>query len=574
MDVNKNHNGLIQRNGLLRLWAPIVLVAASSWLFIQAPTMPAAAEETSTVEKAVTFYVQPQYQLDRDGSWADVPGVGPIAMRGVPGRSFEAPVIRDYVLTGDAIPTVPNSGGDQSHPMKLRYRRQSTGLYTATVNINYVDSQKGYTISSDTKTLHYADHVTLIPKEIVGYRLQDAEVPNQYFAKNQDKSVSFVFKELRDPTYTVKFYYLPIEKPAVQSIAKNESAKAVTVSEKPTVVKQEVSEPKRPVISKTPVVTKAPKKPTTNQARLIDNTSKSMVMVPKMPVNKPQPNLVTPKPVEIKTDQLKPTQPVNQVKVPAQKVAKTSVTAQKETPLERPSQVLPKMPTPSQKSETKETPVVAVKRAMTAVKVPIVQPTTSQPTAELTDSQIPAIESDHRGSLTKATNTNQLVKTSIQPSEATVQKLAVYAIRKISLYRSPNFNRKTVEVSYSKQPRRLRPMFVVIGYGRSTTGKLRYKVRDVNHLSQTAGKVGYITTSLKFVRPVYYVTKWVKVRVINGRGVNAYAQPNLTGKVRNYPQGTILKTKGIVTHNLTTRYMLVNGGYVTANKKLVIADHA
>ncbi|KRL17531.1 lipoprotein [Lentilactobacillus rapi DSM 19907 = JCM 15042] len=57
--------------------------------------------------------------------------------------------------------------------------------------------------------------------------------------------------------------------------------------------------------------------------------------------------------------------------------------------------------------------------------------------------------------------------------------------------------------------------------------------------------------------------------VISPKGVNAYNHKNLTGKVANYKQGTVLKVKGIVKHNLTTRYILTNGKYVTANRKLV-----
>ncbi|MCT3399542.1 hypothetical protein EFP95_08970 [Lentilactobacillus hilgardii] len=112
-------------------------------------------------------------------------------------------------------------------------------------------------------------------------------------------------------------------------------------------------------------------------------------------------------------------------------------------------------------------------------------------------------------------------------------------------------------------------MFVVTGYARSTNGTLRYRVRDVNHTSKTNGKTGYITASQKYVRPVYYATKHSTVTVINPRGVNAYRKANLTKKARSYRQGTVLHVKRIVTHNLTTRYVLTNGDYVTANRKLV-----
>ncbi len=126
--------------------------------------------------------------------------------------------------------------------------------------------------------------------------------------------------------------------------------------------------------------------------------------------------------------------------------------------------------------------------------------------------------------------------------------------------------------AYPKQKRINRPMFVVIGYGRSSNGTLRYKVRDVNHNRKSAGKVGFITANWKFVRGAYYqsVPKNKTITVISKKGVKAYKHQNLTGRLKFYKKGTRLTVKKIVTHNLTTRYLLSNGTYVTANKKLVI----
>ena len=61
-----------------------------------------------------------------------------------------------------------------------------------------------------------------------------------------------------------------------------------------------------------------------------------------------------------------------------------------------------------------------------------------------------------------------------------------------------------------------------------------------------------------------------QVTVIAKKGVNAYQKANLTKKVKHYKTGTRLKVKKLVKHNLTTRYQLTNGNFVTANKKLVI----
>ncbi|GAF37896.1 DUF5776 domain-containing protein [Lentilactobacillus farraginis] len=155
------------------------------------------------------------------------------------------------------------------------------------------------------------------------------------------------------------------------------------------------------------------------------------------------------------------------------------------------------------------------------------------------------------------------------PNYAATKGSVVYAINKIGLYQSTNFSAAKRSVWYTKKPRIYRPMFVVTGYRRDSNGRLRYEVKDVNHASKTDGKVGYITADQKYVRPVYYVSKPATVTVINPRGVNAYRKANLTKRAKNYRQGTVLHVKAIVTHNLTTRYVLTNGDYITANRKLV-----
>lgn len=150
---------------------------------------------------------------------------------------------------------------------------------------------------------------------------------------------------------------------------------------------------------------------------------------------------------------------------------------------------------------------------------------------------------------------------------------AVYVLKKIYLYKNKDFNHQQRLASYTKKPRINRPMFVVTNYAKSKNGHLRYVVRDVNHHSKTDGMKGYITASWHYVRPVYYHNSHQTLTVINPRGVNAYRNQNLTGKVKNYKQGTQLKVKGFVKHNLTTRYVLSNGDYITGNRKLVIAGN-
>ena len=158
------------------------------------------------------------------------------------------------------------------------------------------------------------------------------------------------------------------------------------------------------------------------------------------------------------------------------------------------------------------------------------------------------------------------------PNYAAVKGSAVYATKKIYMYKHGNFRKPQRIATYPKQKRIDRPMFVVTGYVRSNGGALRYKVRDVNHHSKTAGKRGYITANRKYVTRVYYQTvpKKKLITVINPKGVHAYKNKNLTKQIKHFKKGSHLRVKKIVKWNLTTRYQLTDGTYVTANKKLVI----
>lgn len=156
------------------------------------------------------------------------------------------------------------------------------------------------------------------------------------------------------------------------------------------------------------------------------------------------------------------------------------------------------------------------------------------------------------------------------PNYAEVKGGAVYSLKKIYLYKHPNFKKSQRIATYAQKPRVNRPMFVIVDYARSSNGTLRYKVRDVNHHTKNAGKVGYITTNQKYVCPVYYRTKPKMVTVISPNGINEYNEKNLGKKVKNFKQGSVLKVESIVTHRLTTRYMLGNGNFITANRKMVM----
>jgi len=147
----------------------------------------------------------------------------------------------------------------------------------------------------------------------------------------------------------------------------------------------------------------------------------------------------------------------------------------------------------------------------------------------------------------------------------------VYATKKVGLYKTATFSKKNLKRWYVKKSRTNRPMFVVTGYATSKNGVKRYRVKDVNHHSKTAGKTGYLTTNNAYTTPVYYAAKHKTVTVINPTGVNSYAKKTLTGKKAHYRQGQTLTVKKVVTNKLTTRFVLKNGRYLTANKKLVQA---
>lgn len=153
------------------------------------------------------------------------------------------------------------------------------------------------------------------------------------------------------------------------------------------------------------------------------------------------------------------------------------------------------------------------------------------------------------------------------PNYAAKEGTAVYAVKGIYMYKNANFKKSQRVAKYLKAKRVNRPMFEVTDYARSNGGALRYKVRDVK-----THKVGYITANRKFVVNVYYKTmpKNKKITVIAKKGVNSYKNTNLTQKSKHFKKGAHLTVKKIVKHNLTTRYQLSNGHYVTGNKKLVI----
>lgn len=179
-------------------------------------------------------------------------------------------------------------------------------------------------------------------------------------------------------------------------------------------------------------------------------------------------------------------------------------------------------------------------------------------------------------SSSSSTNNNGSNSTSVTTTGAHVNTkgTAVYATKKIGLYKKADFSRHNRIKWYAKTKRVNRPEFIVKGFKRDNSGKLRYRVQQYNPYTgkYVKGTKGYITASAKYVVSAYYqsVPKSKKIRVINRKGVNSYKKATLTKKVKNYKKGTLLKVKKVIHHKLATRYVLTNGRYITANKKFVI----
>lgn len=160
-----------------------------------------------------------------------------------------------------------------------------------------------------------------------------------------------------------------------------------------------------------------------------------------------------------------------------------------------------------------------------------------------------------------------------QPGRHVVPKgEAVYAVKKIGLYSQKNFSSANRRHWYPRVSRTKRPQFVVLGYARAKTGALRYRVKDVNHQTKMTGKTGYITADSRFVQLTYYQRAPRQVRVIDRLGVNAYGTKSLTKQKHHYHKGQVLGVKRLVHYHLTTRLLLNNGCYVSANKTLVVKN--
>lgn len=194
---------------------------------------------------------------------------------------------------------------------------------------------------------------------------------------------------------------------------------------------------------------------------------------------------------------------------------------------------------------------------------------TSSSTTSATSSS--TVTSSGSGNST-TTSTSQPTKPAAKSTNVKIGE-SVYAVKKIYLYKAANFKPSQRIASYSKRSRVNRPTFVVKGLARSSQGRLRFQVKDTNRHSQTYGKTGYVTANRKYIIPVYEkrLPKSKTILVISKKGLNAYRTVKLRGKIKHYKHGQSLRVKVIKKDHLVTRYQLINGHYVTANKKFVMA---
>lgn len=158
----------------------------------------------------------------------------------------------------------------------------------------------------------------------------------------------------------------------------------------------------------------------------------------------------------------------------------------------------------------------------------------------------------------------------VKPKLPANKDLAITAVKKLGLYRTPNFSQKTRQFYYTKQTRTKRPQFVITGVAQSKNGTKRYLVRDVTPNSKRYGKTGYITARKAFTVHTYYQATPKTVKVIATKGVDAYRHLDLKGNAKHYKRGAVLHVKRLARYHLTTRLQLTNGRYVTSNKTLII----
>lgn len=161
--------------------------------------------------------------------------------------------------------------------------------------------------------------------------------------------------------------------------------------------------------------------------------------------------------------------------------------------------------------------------------------------------------------------------TSELPQQVTAfKKRAIMVTKKMGLYNEPTFTSKSRMFYYAKVSRTKRSQLIVTGLAQSVNGRTRYLVRNVTAGSKYRGETGYITAVKGFTTPTYYQHNPQQVKILAKSGVNVYRNKNLTQRVGHLKKGKVVHVKRIMHYHLTTRLVLTDGSFITANKAYVI----
>lgn len=209
----------------------------------------------------------------------------------------------------------------------------------------------------------------------------------------------------------------------------------------------------------------------------------------------------------------------------------------------------------------KEAAYTAIDGLVTTYTNQLKQATTTTALSQVQSAGVTAITNfQATQSVTTTSPVTQLITTKTTIIKPTNQKL-VYAISSLKLYQSNQLKGKVI-ASYVKHRRTNRPVFKVLRTVKNDAGKKAYYVQN-----QVSGKKGYITTNAKSVAYTYYQTTPKQIRVISNGGLNLYKKSTLSGKQHHYQKGQSLKVHKLIKSGTMTRFQLMNGSYVTANKK-------
>ncbi|GAD16946.1 DUF5776 domain-containing protein [Lentilactobacillus otakiensis] len=180
------------------------------------------------------------------------------------------------------------------------------------------------------------------------------------------------------------------------------------------------------------------------------------------------------------------------------------------------------------------------------------------------------INSTPSASSPSAASSSSTTTTVTKPTTTKKSKSAkgsvVYGLTTLKLYKSTNFTKHNLAKTYKKQHRTNRPMFLVLRQVTSKQGHAVYRVKDMK-----SGKTGYMLSARKYLTGAYYSAKVTRVKVINPKGINESNYLDLTNKKQHVKKNKSLSVQKVVGYGHTTRLLLTNGRYISANKKLVMA---